>query len=100
MTDSSPRERLGVMSYPGLKPYSFVNVGMACTFTPSDRSHQTANPLVAVAREQVNDGNLYHRVASRLLTHGSSGHADKHLSCEGGIVDAHVELEELVLRLA
>ena len=47
--------------------------------------------------EHVDDGNLYHRVGTGLLAHGGAGYIDQYLTGEGGIVDAHVELEELVL---
>ena len=53
-----------------------------------------------VTREHVDDGNLDHRVAAGLLAHRSTGHVDEHLTREGRIVDAHVELQTLVLRLA
>ena len=45
-----------------------------------------------VAGEHVDDGNLNHRIATWLEPHGSAGHINKHLTCEGGVVDAHVEL--------
>ena len=53
-----------------------------------------------VAWEHVDDGNLDHRVASGLETLGGTGNVDEHLSGEGGVVDAHVELQALVLSLA
>ena len=53
-----------------------------------------------LAGEHIDDGNLNHRVASGLLAHGGTGHVDQHLTGEGGIVDAHVELQSLVLRLS
>ena len=66
----------------------------------SNALHQMPNPLLAVARKEVDDRNLDHRIATRLLAHGGTCHAHQDLCREGGIVDAHVELEELVLRLA
>ena len=56
--------------------------------------------LLAVAFEIVNYGDLDHGVATGLLAHGCAGHIDKHLTGEGGVVDAHVELQSLVLCLA
>ena len=45
-----------------------------------------------VAREHVDDGNLDHRVAAGLEAHGGTGNVDQDLTCEGGVVDAHIEL--------
>ena len=56
--------------------------------------------LLAVAFEIVNHWNLNHSVAAGLLAHRGTSHVDKHLAGEGGVVDAHVELKALVLRLA
>ena len=56
--------------------------------------------LLAVAFEIVNHRNLDHGVATGLLAHGCAGHVDEHLTGEGGVVDAHVELQSLVLCLA
>ena len=55
--------------------------------------------VCAFAGEHVDDGNFHHRVAAGLQTHGSTGNVDEHLSCQGGVVDAHVELQTLVLCL-
>ena len=52
-----------------------------------------------VTGEHVDDRNLDHRVTAGLQTHGSTGNVDKYLTCEGGIVDAHIELQTLVLGL-
>ena len=59
-----------------------------------------SNPLFTVARQEVDDRDFHHRVAAGLLTHGSTCHAHQHLCSQCGIIDAHIELEELVLRLA
>ena len=52
-----------------------------------------------IARQHVDDRNLYHRVAAGLQTHRGASHIYQHLTCEGGVVDAHIELQALVLRL-
>ena len=54
----------------------------------------------SVTGEHVDDGNLDHRIAAGLQAHGGAGHIDENLTCESGVVDAHVELQTLVLRLA
>ena len=54
--------------------------------------HQMADEVLTVARQHVDDGNLDHRVAAGLETHGGASHVDEHLTGEGGVVDAHVEL--------
>lgn len=56
--------------------------------------------FLAVAFEIVNYGDLNHGVATGLLAHGGASHIDEHLTGEGGVVDAHVELQSLVLCLA
>ena len=56
--------------------------------------------LFLVAREHVDDWNLNHGVATRLLVHCGTCSVDEHLCCEGRVVDAHVELEVLVVSLA
>lgn len=53
--------------------------------------------VFAVAGEEVDDGHFNHGVAAGLLAHGGAGHADEYLTGEGGVVDAHIELEKLVL---
>ena len=58
------------------------------------------NPLFAVAGKEVDNGNLNHRVAAGLQTGGGTCHTYQYLGGEGGVVDAHVELEALVLGLA
>ena len=57
-----------------------------------------SDPLFAVARKEVDDGDFYHGVAPRLLLHGSACHAHKYLCSQCRIVDAHIELEQLILR--
>ena len=49
------------------------------------------NEVGTIAREHVDDGNLDHRVAAWLQAHGSTGHIDQYLTCQSGVVDAHVE---------
>ena len=56
-----------------------------------------SDPFFAVAGEKVDNGNFYHRVASRLLLHGSACHAYQYLCGQCGVVDAHIEFEQLVL---
>ena len=60
-------------------------------------SHQVCYQLLAVAVEHIDDGNLDHGVRTRLLAHGSASHVHEHLTGERRVIDAHVELEELVL---
>ena len=55
---------------------------------------------LAVSWQIVDDRNLYHRVASRLLTQGGTCHIDKHLCREGWVVYLHIELKQLVVGLA
>ena len=56
--------------------------------------------ISSVARQHVDNRNLHHRVAARLQAHGGASHVDEHLTCESRVVDTHVELQTLVLRLA
>ena len=51
-----------------------------------------SDEFLGVAGKHVDDGNLNHRIAAGLQTHGSTGNVDKHLTSEGRVVDAHVEL--------
>ena len=62
--------------------------------------HQMLDEIGTFAWEHVDDGELDHRVAAGLLTHGSTGYVDQYLGGESRVVDAHVELEALVLGLA
>ena len=62
--------------------------------------HQVADELFAITWEHVEDGEFDHGVAARLLAEGCTSDIDQHLGGEGRVVDAHVELEALVLRLA
>ena len=55
--------------------------------------------LFAVAWQIVDYRYLNHRVGSGLLLHGGTSRIDKHLGGEGRIVDFHVELEKLIVRL-
>ena len=59
--------------------------------------HQVLDEVGAFAGQHVDDGNLDHGVAAGLLAQAGAGHVDEHLSCESGVVDAHVELQTLVL---
>ena len=58
------------------------------------------HPFITVARKEVYYRNLNHCVASRLLAHRSAGYTYQHLSRQGRIVDFHIKLEQLVMRLA
>ena len=58
------------------------------------------NQVSTIARQHVDDGYLDHRVATRLQAHGGTGHVDQYLTREGGVVNAHIELQALVLGLA
>ena len=49
-------------------------------------------------RAKVDDGHFNHRVATRTLLHRGTGGTHQHLTGEGRIVDAHVKLEQLILR--
>ena len=53
-----------------------------------------------VAWEQVDWRYLYHCVATWLLLEHGSCRSHKYLTCQGWVVDRHVELEVLVLSLA
>ena len=53
--------------------------------------------VFALARQHINDRNLYHSVASRLQAHRCTSHIDEYLSRKSRVVDAHVEFETLVL---
>ena len=59
-----------------------------------------SDPFFAVAGEKVDNGNFYHRVASRLLLHGSACHAYQYLCGQCGVVDTHIKFEQLVLCFA
>ena len=56
-----------------------------------------AYQLFAVAWQVVYDGYLNHGVCAGLLFHCGAGCVDEYLGGEGGVVDAHVELEVLVV---
>lgn len=62
--------------------------------------NQMADQLFALSWEEVNDRHFHQGVAAWLLAHGGAGRANEHLAGEGGVVDLHVEREELVLRLS
>ena len=53
--------------------------------------------LLSVAIQQVDERYFNHCVATGCLTHCGTCTTHKNLGCERGIVDAHVELEQLVL---
>ena len=53
----------------------------------------------AITRQHVDDRNLHHRVATGLQTHRGTCYIHQYLTCEGRVVDAHIELQTLVLSL-
>ena len=53
-----------------------------------------------IAGEHIDHRNLNHGVASGLETHRGASHVDEYLTREGRVVNAHVELQALVLSLA
>ena len=59
-----------------------------------------AYQLLAVAGQKVDYGDFNHGVASGLLTHRCACNVYEHLTCQGRVVDAHVELHALVLSLS
>ena len=59
--------------------------------------YQVCNPLFTVARQKIDNRNLNHCIATRLLTHCSTCHTYQHLRSKRRIIDAHVEFEQLVL---
>lgn len=65
-----------------------------------DVSNEMADDVLALAGEHVDDGQLNHGVAAGLLTHGGTGHVNEYLGGQGGVVNLHVELEELVVGLS
>ena len=62
--------------------------------------HQMGNQFFAIAVQKIDHGDFNHGVTTRLLLHGSTCRTYQHLSGEGWVVDAHVELEQLVLRFS
>ena len=50
--------------------------------------------------QHIDNWNLWHGVAAWLQTEGGASHVDQYLSSESRVVDAHVELETLILSLA
>ena len=58
------------------------------------------NQVFTVTRQYVDDRNFNHRVATGLLKHRGTSHVYQHLTSQGGVVDAHVELQTLVLGLS
>ena len=52
-----------------------------------------------VAWQHVDDRNLNHSVTTWLLLERSTCHINKHLCCEGRVVNLHIEFEELVVGL-
>ncbi len=57
------------------------------------------NDVLTIARQIVYDGNLYHGVSTWLLLECCTGSIYQYLSSKGGVIDFHVELEELVVGL-
>ena len=62
--------------------------------------YECCNDFLTSAWEHVDHWNLWHGVATWLQTEGCASHVNQNLSGEGRVVDAHVELEALVLSLA
>ena len=62
--------------------------------------YQMLDKVGTVAGEHIDDGNLDHCVAAGLETHGGAGNVNQDLTSQGRVVDAHVELQTLVLCLA
>ena len=62
--------------------------------------YQASYEFFPVSLEHVYHRYLHHGVAARLLLHRSPSHIHENLGSEGGVVDFHRELEELVVRAA
>ena len=59
--------------------------------------YQVCNMLLPVTAQQVDERNFNHCVATWSLAHCGTCTANKHLGCQRGVVDAHIELEQLIL---
>ena len=66
----------------------------------TEELYQMLDEVCTITGEHVDDRNFDHRVAARLQSHGGTGYVDEYLTRQGGVVDTHVELQTLVLRLA
>ena len=55
---------------------------------------------IAVACEEVDDGDFNHGVAARTLTHCRACAAYEHLARKSRIIDFHVKLEKLIVGLS
>ena len=62
--------------------------------------HECCNDFLTSSWQHVDNWNLWHGVATWLETERSTSYVNQYLSGEGWVVDAHVELETLVLGLA
>ena len=62
--------------------------------------YQVSDKLLAVTLQHIDNRNLNHCVATRLLTHRSTGYINKYLTSKSRVVDAHSKLHALVLCLA
>ena len=65
----------------------------------TEELYQMLDEVSAITGEHVDDRNLDHRVATGLQAHGGTGYIDEYLTRQGGVVDTHVELQALILRL-
>ena len=81
---------------------NFVNVGERTNVAGSAKfagmiREGRYEEALSVARQQVDYRYFHHGVASRLLLHRSACHAYQYLCGQCGIIDAHVEFEQLIL---
>ena len=72
----------------------FTSYSIRCR---DEKSDEMANDFFLVTRQEVNDGYFNHGVASRCAVHGGTSDTNEDLCGERRVVDAHVELKELVL---
>ena len=56
-----------------------------------------ADDVLAITWQVVDNGDFDHGVCSWLLFHAGTCNVDENLCREGGVVDLHVELEQLVV---
>ena len=64
------------------------------------KSYQMANDFLTITWQVIYHRNLYHGICTGLLLHGGTCNIDKHLSRKCRIVDTHIKLKMLVVRLA
>ena len=62
--------------------------------------HQMTNQLFLVTTKHVNDRNFNHRISTWLLLQGSTSHIHQYLSRQSWVVNLHIKLKQLVMRLA